>query len=47
MARLDDGWCAALDRETFRCNIYDSRPSICRDFKMGGYECITARKDNL
>lgn len=40
MARLDDGWCAALDRETMRCAIYDSHPSICRGFKMGGDECL-------
>ena len=22
MRRLDDGWCAALDRDTMRCTIY-------------------------
>jgi Fe-S-cluster containining protein len=47
MARLDDGWCAALDRDTFLCKIYENRPSICRDFEMGGHECITERKNNL
>ncbi|MDA9346274.1 YkgJ family cysteine cluster protein [Porticoccaceae bacterium] len=26
MARLDDGWCAALDRETKMCTIYELRP---------------------
>jgi Fe-S-cluster containining protein len=47
MARLDDGWCAALDRETLMCAIYDRRPSICREFKMGGDECIAERIDHL
>ena len=43
MARLDDGWCAALDRATLTCTIYQQRPQICRDFKMGGSECISER----
>jgi Fe-S-cluster containining protein len=47
MARLDDGWCAALDRDTFLCKIYNNRPSICRDFKVGGHECIAERKQSL
>ena len=43
MARLDDGWCAALNRETMLCTIYDKRPWICREFEMGGYECLAER----
>lgn len=43
MARLDDGWCAALDRETMLCTIYENRPFICREFEMGEYECIDER----
>ncbi len=43
MARLDDGWCAGLDRDTMLCTIYDRRPFICREFKMGGYECLSER----
>ena len=43
MARLDDGWCAALDRNTMSCSIYQKRPFICREFEMGGYECIVER----
>ena len=46
MARLDDGWCAALDRNTLRCTIYAQRPQICRDFEMGSYECVTERAAN-
>ena len=47
MARLDDGWCAALDRETLLCKIYDNRPFICREFAMGEAECIAERKEHL
>ena len=43
MKRLDDGLCAALDRTTFRCRIYSHRPTICRDFEMGGDDCIEVR----
>ncbi|QJR82783.1 YkgJ family cysteine cluster protein [Alteromonas pelagimontana] len=43
MARLDDGWCAALDRSSMRCSIYDKRPLICREYEMGGYECLSER----
>ena len=43
MARLDDGWCAALDRATMSCTIYDRRPLICREFEMGGWECLAER----
>jgi uncharacterized protein len=47
MARLDDGWCAALDRETLMCKIYENRPLICREFEMGESECIAERKEHL
>ncbi len=43
MKRLADGWCSALDRETFMCTIYDNRPWICREFEMGSYECREER----
>jgi Fe-S-cluster containining protein len=47
MARLDDGWCSALDRNTMRCVIYAQRPGICRALEMGGYECLAARAASL
>lgn len=47
MARLEDGWCSALDRSTMICMIYEKRPWICREFEMGGYECISDRAANL
>lgn len=43
MLRLDDGWCAALDRSTMLCTIYEKRPLICREFEMGGRDCLVAR----
>jgi Fe-S-cluster containining protein len=47
MARLDDGWCAALDRNTMMCKIYEKRPLICREFKMGDADCIDERNANV
>ena len=47
MERLDDGWCAALDRNTMMCTIYEKRPWVCREFETGSYECIIERKANL
>ena len=43
MARLDDGWCSALDRNTMSCSIYEKRPQICRDLVMGESECVSIR----
>jgi Fe-S-cluster containining protein len=43
MRRLDDGWCAALDRVNMNCGIYDRRPLICREFEMGGPDCLEER----
>lgn len=44
MLRLDDGWCAALDRRTMLCTIYARRPGICRDFEAGDYDCLQQRR---
>jgi len=44
MARLDDGWCAALDRDTARCTIYEHRPTICHDYAMGDADCVEERR---
>ena len=43
MARLDDGWCAALDRNTMRCSIYERRPFLCREYPEGGDDCLVER----
>lgn len=43
MRRLDDGWCAALDRATMKCTIYGRRPFICGEYEMGGSDCIEER----
>lgn len=44
MRRLDDGWCAALDHARMCCGIYPQRPLICRQFEMGGVDCIAVRE---
>lgn len=43
MRRLDDGWCTALNRDTLLCSIYAERPGVCRDYQMGGAECMAER----
>jgi Fe-S-cluster containining protein len=43
MHRLEDGWCAALDRDTMKCNIYQHRPVICRDYQTGESDCVEQR----
>ncbi|WP_083779911.1 YkgJ family cysteine cluster protein [Shewanella violacea] len=47
MLRLDDGWCSALDRDTLMCSIYEYRPWICREFDMGGSDCIDERIEKM
>jgi uncharacterized protein len=43
MLRRQDGWCAALDRNTMLCTIYERRPGICRDYEAGDSDCIEQR----
>lgn len=43
MARLEDGWCSALDRHTLLCTIYQRRPMICRDYQAGDSDCLGER----
>jgi len=47
MKRRDDGWCEALDRKTMLCSIYEKRPFICRDYKLGDYDCVIERNKYL
>ena len=28
-----------------RCTIYERRPGVCRDYLMGGLECIAERRE--
>jgi Fe-S-cluster containining protein len=32
IARGDDGYCIHLDRETYKCKVYENRPVPCRGF---------------
>jgi len=43
MARLADGWCAALDRDTQLCRIYSQRPLLCREYTTGDPDCLLER----
>lgn len=43
--RQVDGYCAALDQETFKCRIYEQRPMVCQQFEMGSKYCKEARVD--
>lgn len=45
MARLADGWCAALDRATLLCTVYERRPLICREYQAGDSDCLEQRAD--
>ena len=36
--------CAALDRDSMRCTIYENRPLICREFELGSEDCHEERK---
>jgi len=47
MMQLADGWCAALDRETMKCTIYEVRPWVCREYEVGDYECLDDRAAHL
>lgn len=44
LARADDGWCVAMDREHMSCSIYAQRPLICRKFTMGSGYCRHERE---
>jgi uncharacterized protein len=47
MSRGEDGLCVAVDRNTMRCTIYERRPTNCRDFAMGSYDCLAMRAEHL
>lgn len=44
MSRLEDGWCAALDRKTMLCTIYSQRPYLCREYQAGDLDCLDERE---
>lgn len=44
LAKGEDGWCAAVDPNTFRCTIYEDRPAICRKYAMGSPSCRDERQ---
>lgn len=36
--------CIWLDGQSMRCRYHEHRPSICRDFKVGGEDCLGWRE---
>jgi Fe-S-cluster containining protein len=36
--------CIWLDLATKRCRHYEHRPKLCRDFELGGEECVGFRR---
>ncbi|MCM2131250.1 YkgJ family cysteine cluster protein [Larsenimonas rhizosphaerae] len=47
MRQEEDGWCAAVDRNTMLCTIHSRRPQNCRDFDIGSFECLEERAIHL
>ncbi|WP_299261344.1 YkgJ family cysteine cluster protein [uncultured Kushneria sp.] len=43
MRQDEEGWCAAVDRDTMLCSIHPRRPQVCRDFEEGSYQCREER----
>ena len=39
--------CIWLDSTTKRCRHYEYRPRLCRNFKLGGADCLGFRKLHL
>jgi Fe-S-cluster containining protein len=40
-----DRACIWLDRQSMKCKFHEYRPSICRDFEKGSYECREWRNE--
>jgi len=38
--------CCWLDQETRTCRFHAFRPSVCREFEVGGLECLSWRDEN-
>ena len=46
MKRNHKGPCIWLNAEK-RCGHYEERPEVCRQFELGGEECVTLRREFL
>ena len=40
--KAPDGLCIQLDRETQRCNIWEKRPRVCREYTCNGDPMLVA-----
>lgn len=39
-----DGWCENYNKITEKCDVYENRPQVCKDFEKGGQPCLTVRR---
>lgn len=37
--------CCWLDLTTMKCRHHEYRPSICRDYELGGEDCLITRQE--
>ena len=37
--------CIWLDRESGRCKHHEHRPQVCREFEVGGPDCLRIRRE--
>lgn len=40
----DDQACVWLNRASGKCNHHEHRPNVCREFEVGGEDCLRVRK---
>lgn len=45
--KTDGRTCAAFDRSTWRCSIYEQRPEECRTFEEGGAVCLRIQEGGV
>jgi len=36
--------CIALDLKTKKCTIHNKKPTSCKEFEIGGHDCLLARE---
>lgn len=43
MRTVENSYCVALDPVQRRCTIYAKRPTVCRQYAVGGQPCLKMR----
>jgi Fe-S-cluster containining protein len=39
--------CLWFDAQARRCRHYEWRPQVCRDYELGGFACLAARRASM